>query len=274
MSKRIYKFFGGALKSQEKWLNKMAEKGWRLAKTNKASYEFEECKPSAYRYTVDFVGEKSEKDAAEYKAFLEDCGYRVFFKNINLDYSVGKVEWRPWANKGGKFAMTGGALYKELLIVEKENDGKPFELHTTEEDILKYKKTLRKPWIFLLTAVLVTAIVNLAANIIPQAMGYESERSSMRIGYVGSSGWSNWSGRYSSLDGNMKKTIHAADKTLEIAVETTSGNISIEVYDNNNVLVWSRENISTESFSVEIPDEKAVVRILSDNHKGSFDIKG
>lgn len=33
MSKKYYCFFGGLLKFQEHWLNKMSEKGWRLVRT-------------------------------------------------------------------------------------------------------------------------------------------------------------------------------------------------------------------------------------------------
>ena len=33
MSKKCYRFFGGLLNTQEKWLNKMSEKGYRLVRT-------------------------------------------------------------------------------------------------------------------------------------------------------------------------------------------------------------------------------------------------
>ena len=52
-------------------------------------------------------------------------GYSVFYKNINLNYSVGKVRWRPWAEIGGRIATNTTTFNRELLIVEKENDGKP-----------------------------------------------------------------------------------------------------------------------------------------------------
>ena len=45
MSKKCYRFFGGLLNTQEKWLNKMSEKGYRLVRTGKLLYEFEKCKP-------------------------------------------------------------------------------------------------------------------------------------------------------------------------------------------------------------------------------------
>ena len=44
-----------------------------------------------------FIGQKSKANAEDYHDFLEEMGYSVFYKNINLNYSVGKVRWRPWA---------------------------------------------------------------------------------------------------------------------------------------------------------------------------------
>lgn len=145
-----YYFFGSFLSAQEKWLNKMASRGYRLVRTEKLLYEFEECAPDKYRYRVEFIGEKSKEHAEEYKSFLEnEMGYRVIFKNINLNYSVGKIRYRPWAEKGGRAATKSTTFDRELLIVEKENDEKPFELHTSYEDMISYYKTLQKPWLYM-----------------------------------------------------------------------------------------------------------------------------
>ena len=93
---------------------------------------------------------KSKENATDYAVFLEDMGYKVFFKNINLNYSVGKVRLRPWAEMGGRIATNATTFNRELLIVEKSNDGKPFELHTSYADKEKYYRNLRNPWLFLL----------------------------------------------------------------------------------------------------------------------------
>lgn len=150
MNKKCYRFYGGLILSQEKWLNQMAADGYRLIRTGKLLYEFEECAPGRYQYCVEFIGQKSKEGADDYVRFLEDFGYRVFFKNINLDWNVGKVEARPWAEQGGRLAANSTTYNRELLIVEKENDGKPFELHTTYEDKVNYYKQIRKPSLFLL----------------------------------------------------------------------------------------------------------------------------
>ena len=149
MRKKCYHFFGGLLNAQANWLNKMSEKGYRLIRAGKMLYEFEECKPNEVKYCVEFIGEKSKENAKDYSLFLEDMGYKVFFKNINLNYSVGKVRWRPWAEKGGRIATNTTTFNRELLIVEKENDGKPFELHTSYEDKENYYRNLRNPWLLM-----------------------------------------------------------------------------------------------------------------------------
>ena len=158
MSKKYYRFFGGLLRTQTNWLNSMAATGYRLICTDKLLYEFEECNANEYQYCVEFIAEKSKASATDYKAFLEELGYTVFFKNMNLNYSIGKVRVQPWAEKNGKIATNATTYNKELFIIEKRNDGKPFELHTTHDDRLKYLKTLQKPWLFMALIFLIAGI--------------------------------------------------------------------------------------------------------------------
>ncbi len=146
MSKKLYRYFGGLIQARQNWLNKMAEQGYRLIAVDKMLFEFEECPPGSVQYQVEYIGSKSQNSAKDYFNFLEDMGYKVFFKNINLNYSIGKVRYRPWAEKGGCVATNSTTFNRELLIVEKEVDGKPFELHTSFEDKIQYYERLRKPY--------------------------------------------------------------------------------------------------------------------------------
>ena len=82
MSKKCYRFFGGLLTVQKNWLNKMAEKGYRLIRTGKLLYEFEKCKPGQVQYCVEFIGQKSKANAEDYHDFLEEMGYSVFYKKL------------------------------------------------------------------------------------------------------------------------------------------------------------------------------------------------
>ena len=147
MEKKVNRFFGASTEIQAKWLNHMASDGWRLIRTGKMSYEFESCDPGKVQYAVEFIADKSQKNAEDYKAFLEGSGYKVWYKNANLSYSVGKVRWRPWAEAGGQITTSWTTYNKELLIVEKENDGKPFELHTTAADRIGFLKKWRNVWL-------------------------------------------------------------------------------------------------------------------------------
>lgn len=149
MEKR-YRYFWTLLAAQSRWLNKMADRGLRLSRTEKLLYEFQPCAPGQYRYCVEFVAHLSREKAEDYARFLEDCGYRTWFKNANLDWNVGKVKVRPWADQGGRLASNATTYNRELLIVEKENDGKPFRLHTALEDQIRYRKAQRRPALFLL----------------------------------------------------------------------------------------------------------------------------
>ena len=127
MSKKCYRFFGGLLNAQAKWLNKMSEKGYRLVRTGRVLYEFEEMQSDEVTYCVEFIGEKSKENATDYAVFWR-IWIQGIFKNINLNYSVGKIRLRPWAEMGGRIATNATTFNRELLIVEKSNDGKPFEL--------------------------------------------------------------------------------------------------------------------------------------------------
>lgn len=159
MSKKCYRYFGGLLQKQEEWLNQMAEHGHRLIRTDKMLYEFEACTPGRVEYRVEYIGSKSQNDSREYVQFLEDMGYKVFFKNINLNYSIGKIRYRPWAEKDGRIATNHRTFNKELLIVEKEKDGNPFDLHTSFEDQIQYYEGLRKPYVFYFVLLLLMAVL-------------------------------------------------------------------------------------------------------------------
>lgn len=133
MKKSVRKFFWLFFTSQEQWLNKMSDEGWHLTGTTISGYEFEACEKGKYRYKVAYIANRSKDSAEEYKKALESCGYNVLYKNANLNYSTGKAEYRPWAEKGGRIATKKTTLHKELLIIEKENDGTEFSLCASDE---------------------------------------------------------------------------------------------------------------------------------------------
>lgn len=148
MKKTHVKYFIDFLASQENWLNKMAHSGWKLTKTSRLIYEFEDCNPGEYEYRVEFVAHMSNSEIKKYMNFIKESGYNVFIKNINLNYSVGKIRWRPWATGMGQISTSPGNYNKELLIIERKKESKPFELHTDLDDLIKYIKPIRNAHIF------------------------------------------------------------------------------------------------------------------------------
>ena len=93
MSKKCYRFFGGLLNAQAKWLNKMSEKGYRLVRTGKLLYEFEKCKPDEVTYCVEFIGEKSKENSIDYaNVSLLVCLPLLFvhYSNISIQKMYGK----------------------------------------------------------------------------------------------------------------------------------------------------------------------------------------
>ena len=121
--KTCFRFFGGFLQAQENWLNRMAGRGYRLVSVGKLGYRFQTCPPDTVEYRVEWIGHKSPQDARAYQQFLEELGYRVWVKNVNLNCSVGKIRFRPWADPGGKLAGNRSTFNRELLLVERERDG-------------------------------------------------------------------------------------------------------------------------------------------------------
>lgn len=153
---RKFKLFLDPIEEQTVWLNKQAEKGRKLAKVGKLFYEFEPCKQGEYQYAVIYIGNKSNQERLEYERFLKEMNITFYEKAVDLGrFSIGKIKYRPFADKGGKFATSGGMINRELLILEKKNDGKPFTIYNSILDKAEALKEYRKPYSYYLVFLLV-----------------------------------------------------------------------------------------------------------------------
>ncbi|MCF6460389.1 DUF2812 domain-containing protein [Clostridium sp. Cult3] len=147
--RKTFKLFLNPMGSQEKWLNQMVEKGYRLIDVGRFFYTFENCKPNEYQYAIDYVGNKSYEELKEYQHLLEEIGVKYYEKPINIgQFSWGKAKLRPFANPGGRIVTSKGMINRELLILEKKNDGKAFEIYSNIEDKIYELKEIRKPLIY------------------------------------------------------------------------------------------------------------------------------
>lgn len=158
MSKTVIRYFFDFLDGQEKWLNQMAKRGYRLKKCGVMTYTFDQCEPEEYEYAVEFVGDKAYSKIKDYHVHLENMGFRTFSKNINLNFSYGKVRWRPYAKGMGQIATSPGGYNKELLILEKKRDGTPFNLHSNIQDKLETCKQIMYSymWVVFIMLLLIT----------------------------------------------------------------------------------------------------------------------
>ncbi|MGC6176440.1 DUF2812 domain-containing protein [Lacrimispora sp. 38-1] len=102
MSKKIFRYFYDFVDGQEKWLNSMADSGYRLKKCGRVFYTFEECQLCEYEYAVEYVGNKAYSQTKDYRRYLEGMGFRTYTKSININFSYGKVKWRPYAEGLGQ----------------------------------------------------------------------------------------------------------------------------------------------------------------------------
>ena len=113
----------------------------------------------------------------------------------------------------------------------------------------------------------------LLAVLIIVSVVFGTERSSVRVGYMGYSGWREWSASYVTLDGRERHTLHPEGDALHVEVETQSGTISMEMENGEGNVIFSEENIQTSSFDVETAG-KTIIILDADSHKGGFKITG
>jgi hypothetical protein len=164
MSRTVFKCFFDFLDGQEKWLNSMTERGYRLKKCGIITYVFDECEPNEYCYAVEFVGDQSYAKAKKYCKYLESMGFRTFTKNNNLNFSYGKVRWRPYGKGLGQIATSPGGFNKELLILEKKKDGTPFELHTDVHDKLNAYQSIRRVYSWVVLSIIALGVITFLPN--------------------------------------------------------------------------------------------------------------
>ncbi len=182
---RKFKFFFSPVIGLTKWLNKMSDEGYRLMKVGNIFFYFDECEKGKYRYAVDYVANKSYSDLKDYESFLQESNIRCIEKQGSIGkVSFGNIRWRPFADKGAKIATSNGMIKREFLILEKENDGNPFEIYTTIEDKINALKIMRRPTI---TMIIFAAVMLIFANLNIETLSFKGNKMafSIFIGVVG-----------------------------------------------------------------------------------------
>jgi hypothetical protein len=148
MRKVVFKYFFDAIDGQQKWLNEMADQGYRLTKVSNFSFHFEACEPHQYQYHVELVTEKSYPALIRRQELLMEQGLRSFSKNISLNLSTGKAKKGSWS-KVASGNVSDPANY-ELLILEFKKEDFGGASITEDGDILRKYRDIRAVYIFLL----------------------------------------------------------------------------------------------------------------------------
>ena len=71
------KIFLNPIEGREKYLNHIANEGYRLVKSGSIIHEFEKTN-SNYRYAVEYIGYMSNKERKNYTEFLNSMNLKVF----------------------------------------------------------------------------------------------------------------------------------------------------------------------------------------------------
>ena len=180
---KSFKVFLNPIEGQEKWLNEKSAAGLKLSGVGRFTYEFTKCEPNQYQYAVDYIGNKSNIQRKEYESFLDDLKINYYEKPLNFgQFSIGRTKYRPYAGKGGKLAASKGMINREILILEKENNGKTFNIYNNVKDKIIALKERKKPYIYLLTFMIA---MELYFSYINNRNIFGNNTSSILIGIIG-----------------------------------------------------------------------------------------
>ena len=121
---------------------------------------------------------------------------------------------------------------------------------------------------------LLTVIVLGAVFIIMAVSGITTFGSSIRLGFIERSHADLWSAKYYLFTGFRERKINPGDTPhdLNIEIETSSGNIDLEIKGEDGTVFYSEQDIPSSSFVVTITG-KVSARVTARRHRGGFSVK-
>lgn len=118
------KIFLNPIEGREKYLNHIANEGYRLVKSGSIIHEFEKTN-SDHRYAVEYIGYMNNKERKKYTEFLNSMNLKVFTAPLNIGkFSFGNVKLRPYNSPKSMIATSPGMINKEILIIETDGSKK------------------------------------------------------------------------------------------------------------------------------------------------------
>lgn len=140
------KFFLDPISQISPWLNKIAEKGYRLKSVRNFIYEFENS-DEPYRYSSQFIGANPSRENREYISMINESGAKTFRVPINQgNITFGKLRFRPYARGSSKLSTQFNGYNKEILIVENQGDT-PKPILTSMADLAKNYKDIKNAYL-------------------------------------------------------------------------------------------------------------------------------
>ena len=169
--------------------------------------------------------------------------------------------WRPFCVYFLTVAVLLGLFIPLFILGRRYGSGAP------EPDAAERKGKGRA----LLAAAGVVAVAALLLFVF--CSGIATSGSGLRIGWVENNTLDTWTARYSFYDGSRQRTVNTGGEatTVTVDVVTVSGELDMIFTDGQGNVLYSVQNIETSTFEVQIRG-KATVKILGDDHRGSFSI--
>lgn len=120
-------------------------------------------------------------------------------------------------------------------------------------------------WIFFAVFLAIMVVLNIT--------GVVSFGSGTRIGWVENNGANKWTASYISFSGMRERNLNTGNQPaiLHVEIKTTSGKVGLEIEDKNRQILFSKDNISTSSFDIDVPGT-VTAQVSGQGHRGSFSI--
>lgn len=129
-------------------------------------------------------------------------------------------------------------------------------------------RTNKKDWIWIIGWTIAVMIFVLVLR-----SGMTSSGSGLRMGWAESNTRNHWSATYAFHDGYQQRKINTrgASTTLKAEIVSSSGRIGLTITDESGAVIFDQQEIETSSFEVSI-EGTVIVKIIGDDHKGSFSL--
>lgn len=158
--KKCVKFFFNPIEDRERFLNEQASKGFQLEESGSFVHKFSKANnDSSLHYSVQYIGNKNNKERQDYIDFVRNLNLKVFFVPMNIGkFAIGSVRFRPFNKGRSSVATAPGMINREIMIIESNGDNQ-IPIFTDHESRYQAFRERRIPYIYLALAALIFIIL-------------------------------------------------------------------------------------------------------------------